>query len=129
MENAFFTLKSTVSVITRQTILVSLFASATVPSRNPCRASRALTHRARLSLRFFAQRITARAPWIIKVRIHRFPYFVIEDNRVLLPELCYRRASPHHADNSLPLENCAVSTSLTKTAAINGPTLLEKGFG
>lgn len=106
----------------RQMIRVSLFARATVVFRNPLRASSLFSHRPKLSSRFFMQRITDRAPWMINVLRLRLPFFVTEDNICFPPELCCRGTRPHHADSSLPLENCTASTSLINAAAISGPT-------
>lgn len=52
----------------------------------------------------------------------RLPFFVTEDRCSFPRELCWRGTSPHHADNSRPLENCVASTSLRSAAAIRGPT-------
>ncbi len=116
---ALFILKSTLSARTRQMIRVSLFTRATVVFRKPRRASSLFSQRPRWSSRFFTQRITDRTPWMTNVLSLRLPFFVTEHNLCFPPELYCRGTRPHQADNSLPLENCTVSTSLINAAAIH----------
>lgn len=77
-KNALFILKPTESVSTRLIIRVSLFTSATVVFRDPRRDSSFCIYRPRLSSRFFTHRITALAPWIMRVMRLRLPFFVTE---------------------------------------------------
>lgn len=46
--------------------------------------------------------------------------FLTEENSFSL--LSCADEKPDHTDNSFPLDNCVTSTSLIKSAAINGPT-------